>query len=146
MHPQETEEPLLFLIRRTSRNFKRRLHCKFAQAGHDVTSEQWRILKCLRNKDGQIQQDLADAVNKDKTSITRIIDSMEKRNLVVRIHDKHDRRQNLIYLTNKGKGIIEESKQIVDNTSLEARKDIPQEELDICMEVLKKINSNFSGS
>jgi len=148
MHHQDhdSEQSLLFLIKRTARCFRRQLNCNFAKAGHDVTSEQWRILKCLQQQDGLRQQDLADIVYKDKTSITRIIDSMEKHDLVVRIPDRLDRRQNLIYLTNKGKRLMEELIQIVQKTSLEAQQGINPEHLDICRNVLTKIRSNLFDS
>jgi DNA-binding MarR family transcriptional regulator len=103
-------------------------------------------LRCLQNQDGQRQQDLADVVHKDKTCITRIIDSMEKRDLVVRIPDRLDRRQKLIYLTNKGKKLPEELMQIARQTSLEAQQGINPEHLNICGEVLMKIRSNLSDS
>jgi DNA-binding MarR family transcriptional regulator len=122
------------------------LNQSFAKAGHDVTTEQWRILRCLQNRDGQRQQDLADVVHKDKTCITRIIDSMEKRDLVVRIPDRLDRRQKLIYLANKGKRLQEELMQIAQKTSLEIQQDIDAEHLDICRNVLMKIRSNLPDS
>jgi DNA-binding MarR family transcriptional regulator len=148
MHHQDndSEQLLFFLIRRISRSFRKRLNQSFARAGHDVTTEQWRILKCLQNKDGQRQQDLADVVHKDKTCITRIIDSMEKRDLVVRIPDRLDRRQKLIYLANKGKRLQEELMQIAQKTSLEVQQGIEPEHLDICRNVLTKIRSNLSDS
>jgi DNA-binding MarR family transcriptional regulator len=143
---QDSKQLLLFLIKRTGRAFMRRLNHNFAQAGHDVKSEQVRILSCLRHQDGQRQQDLANLVHKDKTSITRIIDSMEKRDLVVRIHDRLDRRQKLIYLTNKGKRLQEELRVIVQETALEAQQGVALEHLEICRDALTKIYSNLSGS
>jgi DNA-binding MarR family transcriptional regulator len=141
----DSEELLLFLIKRTLRAFMRRLNRSFAEAGHDVTITQWRTLMCLWRKDGQRQQDLADIVHKDKTCITRIVDSMEKRDLVVRIPDAVDRRQKLIYLTNKGKRLREELMQIVQKTSLETQKGIEPEHLDIFKSVLAKIRDNLSN-
>lgn len=148
MHYQDhdSEQPLLFLIKRTARAFRRGLNRSFSEAGHDITCEQWRILRWLWYKDGQRQQDLADVAHKDKTSITRIIDSMEKRDLVVRIPDKLDRRQKLIYLTDKGKRLREESMKVVQKTSLEAQQGIKPEHLDIFREVLAKIQDNLSDS
>jgi len=148
MHHQDndSEQLLFFLIRRISRGFRKRLNQSFAKAGYDVTTEQWRILRCLQNQDGQRQQDLADVVHKDKTCITRIIDSMEKRDLVVRIPDRLDRRQKLIYLTNKGKRLPEELMQIAQKTSLEVQQGIESEHLDICRNVLTKIRSNLSDA
>ena len=122
----------------------RHLNRSFAKAGHDVTGEQWRILGCLWHRDGQRQQDLANVVHKDKTSITRIIDGMERRDLVVRIPDKLDRRQKLIYLTDKGKRLQEELMQIVQRTSLEAQQGINPEHLDVFRDVLTNIHSNLS--
>lgn len=142
----DPEQSLFLLIKRTSKAFREKLNQNFAKAGHDVTSEQWRILRCLWQKDGQRQQDLADVVNKDKTCITRIIDSMEKRDLVVRIPDRLDRRQNLIYLTNKGKKLQEELMQIFINTSIEAQKSIDPEQLSIFRKVLEEIYNNLNNS
>ncbi len=124
----------------------RQLNRSFAEAGHDVTGEQWRILGCLWHRDGQRQQDLANVVHKDKTSITRIIDGMEKRDLVVRIPDRLDRRQKLIYLTDKGKRFQKELIEIAQKTSLEAQKGIDPEHLDVFRDVLTKIHGNLSGS
>ncbi len=147
MHHQDhdSEQPLLFLIKRTVRAFIRRLNRSFVAAGYDVTSEQWRMLRWLWHRDGQRQQDLADVAHKDKTSITRIIDGMEKRDLVVRIPDRLDRRQKLIYLTDKGKRLREELMQIVQRTSLGAQQGIEPEHLDVFTDVLAKIRENLSS-
>jgi DNA-binding MarR family transcriptional regulator len=137
---------LFFLIKRTSRAFIRRLNRNFSEAGHDITGEQWRLLTRLWCTDGQRQQDLADVVHKDKTSITRIVDSMEKRDLVVRIPDRMDRRQKLIYLTDKGKRFQEELMQIAQKTSLEAEQGIESGHMDVFRDVLAKIQGNLSSS
>ena len=100
---------------------------------------------CLWHRDGQRQQDLADFVHKDKTSITRSIDGMEKRDLVVRIPDRLDRRQKLIYLTDKGKRLREELMQVVQKTSLEAQQGIKSEHLDVFRDVLASIRENLSN-
>lgn len=142
----DPEQSLFFLIKRTSKAFREKLNQNFAKAGHDVTSEQWRILRCLWQKDGQRQQDLANVVNKDKTCITRIIDSMEKRDLVVRIPDRLDRRQNLIYLTNKGKKLQEDLMQIFINTSIDAQKSIDPDQLSIFRKVLEEVYNNLTNS
>jgi DNA-binding MarR family transcriptional regulator len=139
------EQILYFLIKRTSKTFRGRINRSFAKAGYDVTSEQWRILTCLWHKDGQRQQDLADLVHKDKTSITRAIDVMEKRNLVVRIPDRLDRRQKLIYLTDKGKRLREELMRIVREISSEAEKGIKPGDLNVFKGVLARIRENLSN-
>jgi DNA-binding MarR family transcriptional regulator len=142
----DPEQLLFFLIKRTTRAFIRRLSRDFAEAGHDVTIAQWMILNRLWYQDGRRQQDLADLVHRDKTSITRVIDSMEERDLVVRILDESDRRQKLIYLTNKGKKLQEELTQIAEKTSAEVQKEIEPEHLDILGKTLAEICNNLSDS
>ena len=74
----------------------------FQQGGYDVTVDQWMILMVLWKCDGLHQQEIADAVNKDKASVTRLIHGLEKRNLVVRIAATDDRRRKRIHLTHRG--------------------------------------------
>ncbi|MBD3183874.1 MarR family transcriptional regulator [Candidatus Poribacteria bacterium] len=140
---QSSEQPLFSLIKWVSKAFRAKLNHSFTKAGHNVTSEQWRILRCLWHKDGQRQQDLADVARKDKTSITRIIDSMEKRDLVVRVPDRLDRRQNLIYLTNKAKRLQEDLTEIIRKTALQAQQGIDPDDLETLREVLTKLHDNL---
>ncbi|MBI1928890.1 MarR family transcriptional regulator, partial [Candidatus Poribacteria bacterium] len=85
------DESLGYIVNRAARAVLNRLNRNFAEAGHDATAEQWRILVHLWHQDGQRQQQLADIICQDKTSITRLINGLEKRNLVVRIPDTIDR-------------------------------------------------------
>jgi len=146
MHNYDPEQSIFLLLKQTSKAFREKLNRSFTEAGHDITGEQWRIIRCLWHNDGQTQQDLANVVKTDKTGITRIIDSLEKRDLVMRVPDKTDRRQNLIYLTNKGKSLQEELMQIFTKISSEIQKDIEPEKLEIFRQVLNKIYHNLTNS
>jgi DNA-binding MarR family transcriptional regulator len=138
------DESLGYLIGRTQRALVNRLNRNFAEAGHDVTAEQWAMLLHLWQQDGQGQQQLADCACKDKTSVTRLIDGLEKRNLVLRVADQNDRRNNLIYLTNKGKALQKELITLVQKTLTEAQQEIKPEHLRICKSTLVKVYQNLS--
>lgn len=146
MYNYDPEQSIFLLLKQTSKAFREKLNRSFIEAGYDVTGEQWRIIRCLWHNDGQTQQDLANVVKTDKTGITRIIDSLEKRELVMRVPDKTDRRQNLIYLTNKGKNLQEELMQIFMKISSEIEKDIEPEKLETFKQVLNKIYHNLTSS
>ena len=146
MHNYDPEQSVFLLLKQTSKAFREKLNRSFNEAGYDVTGEQWRIIRCLWHKDGQTQQDLSNVVNTEKTGITRIIDSMEKLDLVVRVPDRIDRRQNLIYLTNKGKRLQEELMRIYKDVSLEIQDGIDPEQLDIFRQVLTRIHNNLINS
>ncbi|MEK7395877.1 MAG: MarR family winged helix-turn-helix transcriptional regulator, partial [Candidatus Poribacteria bacterium] len=66
--------------------------------------------------------------------------------LVVRVPDRIDRRQNLIYLTNKGKRLQEELMRIYKDVSLEIQDGIDPEQLDIFRQVLTRIHNNLINS
>ena len=93
-------------------------------------------------KDGVTQQELCNATFKDKPSMTRLIDNMERLNLVVRISGKTDRRINLIHLTKTGRDLEEKSRFIANKTLKEALRGLSVEELSISQEVLRKVFLN----
>ncbi len=72
----------------------------FQKNNIQVTKEQWIVLKILHDDtDGIIQNELAFITNRNKASLTRLINVMEKNNLVARIPSQKDSRKNLIYIT-----------------------------------------------
>ena len=77
----------------------RRLQKNFKQQGIDITIEQWSVLYHLWKQDGLSQQELCSATFRDKPSITRLVDNLEKQQLVKRVASLEDRRINLIYLS-----------------------------------------------
>jgi len=138
------EGSLGYLVGRAQRALVNRLNRNFAEAGHDVTAEQWAMLLHLWQQDGQGQQQLADCACKDKTSVTRLIDGLEKRNLVLRVADQNDRRNNLIYLTNKGKTLQKELIALAQKTLAEAQQEISPTQLKICKNALRQVYQNLS--
>lgn len=127
---------------KVSAAINRKLSRNFRQNGLDITPEQWSVLIFLWHKDGVTQQDLCNATFKDKPSMTRLIDNMERQHLVVRISDKADRRTNLIHLTKTGKEIRDTARAVSSQTLQEALNDITPESLSITQEVLRKIFQN----
>ncbi|WP_313268809.1 MarR family winged helix-turn-helix transcriptional regulator [Sphingobacterium sp.] len=68
----------------------------------DITYEMLQVLAALWKKEQMNQQDIATAIQKNKASVTPLIDNLCKRDLVMRVSDPNDRRNNLIELTVKG--------------------------------------------
>ena len=120
----------------------RKRHRNFRQGGLEISPEQWTVLIFLWEKDGVTQQELCNATFKDKPSMTRLIDNMERQHLVVRISDKKDRRTNQIHLTRTGKELEDQARRIANETLIEALKGITPEELKVSQDVLRKIFHN----
>ena len=143
-HHYNLEDSLGYIVGRTGRSMANRLNHNFEKAGYDITCEQWGVLMNLCQKDGQSQKELAGCTCKDKTSITRLIDGMEKRDLVVRIPDKKDGRQKLIYLTNKGKNLQKKLFSLVQRMLHDAKAGVNPKDLEICKNVLRKVTLNLN--
>ena len=67
---------LSYLLDKTARAQLCHLQNIFTKANHDITVEQWMILLLLWKENGQFQQQLADVMCKDKTTLTRQIDGL----------------------------------------------------------------------
>jgi len=128
---------------KVSAAINRKLYRNFRQKGLEITPEQWTVLIFLWEKDGVTQQELCNATFKDKPSMTRLIDNMERQHLVVRISDKADRRTNLIHLTKTGKDLEDSARAIAAQTLKEALNGITLDEIRVSQNVLRKIFYNI---
>lgn len=134
--------PLLIRVGRAFSTYVRR---SLLDAGHELSHEQWQVLTHLWQQNAQSQQALAIALNKDKTSMTRLLDTLEKNNYVTRVSDKTDRRQKLIHLTEAGVALREPLIQLVkkvENTVLEG---LPDTEVEVTRKVLKELLVRMRG-
>lgn len=139
------DSSIAYLVGRTSRSIIKRLGKKFADSSFDVSYEQWSILVHLYRKDGQTQQELAKLAIKDKAAITRLLNILEKKNIVLRIPDRHDKRSKLVYLTNKAKSFKPDIIAVVKELLIEAEQGISHKEMTYCKNTLNKIFSNIDS-
>ncbi len=132
-----------FVTGKASIAIARRLQKKFNSASLRITIEQWSVLYHLWKQDGQSQQELCNATFRDKPSITRLVDNLEKQQLVKRVPSEQDRRINRICLTKTGLKLQEQSMMLAELTLNEALEGVPPEEIDICKEVLQLVYDNL---
>jgi MarR family transcriptional regulator, organic hydroperoxide resistance regulator len=121
----------------------RKLYRDFRAHGLSVTPEQWVVLQVLFVKDGISQQELATMTYKDKPSMTRILDNMEKRTLIARLVDHSDKRSNLIHLTKQGLQQYQQARTIVVAAMKEALRDLKESDIQQALKTLKKIYKNL---
>src|ERR1700739_1829676 len=121
----------------------RRLQKKFNRGGIEITIEQWSVLYHLWKEDGQSQQDLCGHTFRDKPSITRLVDNLEKLNLVKRTPSKSDKRKNLIYLTKKARRLQEKTMMLAEETVREALKGVTSDQIEMAKVVLQLVYDNL---
>ncbi len=121
----------------------RRLQKNFRQAGLEITIEQWSILYHLWKEDGLSQQELCNRTFRDKPSITRLIDNLEKQKLVKRMPSKSDRRINLVCLSDSARELQDKTIDLANLTMNEALQGINKEEIDVVKQVLQRVYDNL---
>ena len=132
-----------FVTGKASIAIARRLQKKFNSAGLRITIEQWSVLYHLWKQDGLSQQELCNATFRDKPSITRLVDNLEKLQLVKRAASAEDRRINRICLTKTGLKLQEQSMMLAEHTLNEALEGVAPEQIDICKNVLQLVYDNL---
>ena len=132
-----------FITGKASTAIARRLQKNFNQSGLAITIEQWSVLYHLWKQEGQSQQQLCDATFRDKPSITRLVDNLEKLKLVKRVPSKEDRRINLIYLTKEAIQLQERSMDVANQTLNEALNGVSNTHIETAKEVLQMVYDNL---
>jgi DNA-binding MarR family transcriptional regulator len=97
----------------------------------------------LWKQEGISQQELCNATFRDKPSITRLVDNLEKLNLVKRVASENDRRINLIFLTKQAQKLQEDTMALAEETLNEALETVPADRIDVCKEVLQIVYDNL---
>lgn len=132
-----------FITGKASTAIARRLQKKLNDAGLKLTIEQWSVLYHLWKEDGRSQQDLCNATFRDKPSITRLVDNLEKLNLVKRVAAEKDRRINKIFLTKQAQKLQEQTMMMAEETLNEALETVPADKIEVCKEVLQIVYDNL---
>jgi DNA-binding MarR family transcriptional regulator len=139
------KEALGHFMGRITRAMSRMFQNVITHAGYDVTIEQWVIIVNLNRKNGQFQQQLADNTYKNKTSVTRMINALQKKGLVERISDPKDLRQKRIFLTKKGGQLYKKLRPLAMQVQEKATQGIEPEEMEYCKNILLKIYANLEA-
>jgi len=128
------DNALGFWIHRVYQASRNEMFREFHEVGEDVTPEQWAVLIRLFEQDGRSQSELSEATFRDRPTMSRIVDGMESRGLLVRRKSPDDARIRTIHLTRKGrelekklvpivKRIVERMVAGLDDHALETTRD-----------------------
>jgi DNA-binding MarR family transcriptional regulator len=109
-----------------------------------LTPEQFILIDLLWNQGSMSQQQLADQMQKDKNSVTKLVDALERKGFIVREQNRQDRRSNTLLLTEKAEGLKHGAKQKGISILDEMLVGISEEELRSFLVTLGKLNRNMT--
>lgn len=112
--------------------------------GYSLTHEQMVLLKIISCAEGISQKDLAVKLDRDKTSIARSVNTLEKNHKVVRINVAGDKRVNNLYLTKEGHRLLEEIHPLFIRLTTKLMQNFTDEEINTLRCSLQKLIININ--
>lgn len=140
------EEPYIkysFLLDRTARRVKQYAQSNFKKLGFNITVDQWLIIRSLYEDNDLNQKELAELLNKDTPTLTRIIDLLCKKGLAERKSHPKDRRCYIVHLTKDGRSAVENMLPQVEAIRMKAWEGLSQHDFKQFQHILNTIFTNL---
>lgn len=106
---------------------------------YGVTPAQYALLRVLWKEDGQVSSVLGEKLQLDSATLTGMIDRLEQNEFIERRFDPSDRRNRLIFLTEKGQSMEEKLCNKMDEMNEEVMSSFAEEEFLTFKQILFEI-------
>ena len=143
--PYALDQAVGYAVGHAAAKIKIALRRVFVAAGLDVTPDQWVVLYRLAETAGLTQAELGERTVKDKTTITRILDRLEARELLTRRRAPDDRRSQRLYLTEAGRDLAQALVPIVQSFADAAYADLTEADKATLRNILARIEARLDG-
>ena len=121
---------------------KIRNHADRMFSEHGINPEQWAVMVRLWEEDGRSQTELAQLTFRDKPSVTRMVDGLERRGYVVRGRNLEDGRSHRVVLTRAGRELegvlVPRVRALVEQWT----RGIPKADLAVTLRTLRALHDN----
>lgn len=111
------------------------------------TPTQMEILEYVleHNSENIYQKDLENVLNLRRATVSGVLQTMEKNNLIERITDSIDTRTKRIILTEKSKEVFAERKEKLEDIEKVITRNISKEELEVFFKVTETMKTNIKN-
>lgn len=123
-----------------------RNHIDQRAKGRGTTRAQWIVLFRLRQQEGLMQVDLADVLELQPISLVRLLDRLVEHKLLERRPDPNDRRANRLFLTPKGRRLVDDLDSLRDDIATDVLHDIPKAAIESTLETLIEMKARIKGT
>ena len=142
MKPSSLDDNIIYLCAQFSHHFNLLLRSEFQRHGTGITPEQLSILVFLWYRGAATQQDISVGLNRDKTTIARVLYNMIRLRFVTKTIHPEDNRARIISLTPKGKHLQEAALQISGKSYTDMLSGVKEQDLAVGIGVLQRILRN----
>jgi DNA-binding MarR family transcriptional regulator len=136
------------LIHDVARLLRNRIDQRAQAVG--LTSAQWRVLSTVaraefRNEEAPKQATLAEVMDLEPITLSRLLDRMEAAKLIERRPDPSDRRAHRIHLQEGARPLVAKFRDVASSCLGDALAGVSEEEIDRMTDVLTRIRNNLTG-
>ncbi|HOZ75247.1 MAG TPA: MarR family transcriptional regulator [Flavobacterium sp.] len=139
---EKLNQVVFYAIDKAIKSYRQMAQKNINKHGLDITIDQWLLLTSLRNNPDATQQQIAEAVFKDYASITRMIEILVQKQIIVRHFHPDDRRRSYLEITSKGLDVLTAIDPVIQANRSQALDGILDAEIEQVKTVLQKIASN----
>lgn len=140
----EARKPFALMLHEVSRLVRSRIEARVGR--HGLSEAQLRLLMRLWKEEGATQARLAESLEVEPISISRLLDRMEQGGWIERRQDARDRRVRKIFTTEKTRDIRGAVKDTAAQVVEEALAGVPAETRDIIYNGLETMARNLGGA
>ncbi len=143
--PEHFEQGLAYLSHKLVYAFRQRLGAICRAHGYSMTPEELGILLVLNREGGVTQTHLSEVFDKDKASVTRLLNKLVELGYVERVNDTADRRVIRAYLTAAGREVYQTLRPALEAMSQQVFADISEADFVISRRVLTVAIANLKA-
>jgi MarR family transcriptional regulator for hemolysin len=110
-----------------------------------TTRAQWIVLFRLRDQEGLSQVDLADVLELQPISLVRLLDRLVEHGLLERRPDPKDRRANRLFLTDRGRQLVDDLDSLRDAIATDVLHDVPDQRIEASLQTLRDIKDRIKS-
>jgi MarR family transcriptional regulator, transcriptional regulator for hemolysin len=130
-----------FILNDVARLLRTYADCRAAQFG--ITRAQWAVLVRLDRSEGLNQSGLAEMLDLQPITLTRLLDKLCDGGLIERRPDPDDRRAKRLFLTSAARPLLEQLGSLGENTMAGALEGVAPEDIERMVSQLEVVRENL---
>jgi len=143
--PAPKDDRLIYLIFSAQHKLRAYLKNEMAEAGVSITPAQSGILFLLKKKDGQTMSELSSVLSLDNSTLTGLVDRLERSGFVKRNASAADRRASLVFITERGREEIERARAVIRRVNDRIREGFAEGEIESFKKILRSFFERFGA-
>jgi DNA-binding MarR family transcriptional regulator len=135
-------ETIGFLLNDTARLFRRSFNARTRDSG--ITALQWRLITYLKRHEGIRQGPLAELIEVEPITLSRMVDRLVEAEMVERRADPTDRRAWQLFLTPRAFELLGDMRAMADLLTEEATEGLSTAEREQLVDLVERVRANLS--